>query len=181
MDLQRRPATYWPEDQPVRSGTPSDGERSEMLELGKQHPAFLGGAFLPEGEEGEVEIARIVLQSVTADVVSVQARRVSHGIAYRVVDEYEGEWSWVVPKDRSEEPLTLQEMLHLLRATYMAEEDWVRGVAHGFRERSNLDGDPRLARELVDFVRVTSRFYPELEELDREEARAWAEELDGKQ
>jgi hypothetical protein len=42
--------------------------------LGRIHPSFLGGEFLPPYLPGEVEIARICLQSTTTDVISLRAR-----------------------------------------------------------------------------------------------------------
>ena len=48
-----------------------------------------GGDFLPEFMPGEVEIARLALESTTWDVISIRARPSSRGILYRVVDEYE--------------------------------------------------------------------------------------------
>jgi len=43
--------------------------------LGKIHPVFMGGEYLPDYLPGEVEIARIELRSTTADVISIRARR----------------------------------------------------------------------------------------------------------
>ena len=42
---------------------------------GRIHPSNMGGEYLPPLRKGEVEIARISLQSVTADQISVRARR----------------------------------------------------------------------------------------------------------
>ena len=55
---------------------------------GRMHPSNMGGEYLPPLRKGEVEIARISLESVTADQISVRARRVRERIRYRVVDEY---------------------------------------------------------------------------------------------
>ena len=52
------------------------------------HPTFMGGEYLPDFEEGEIEVARIDLRSVTADAISIRLRRLPIGFAYRVVDEY---------------------------------------------------------------------------------------------
>ena len=64
-----------------------DGLRNE---LGSLHPSWMGGEYLPDYLPGEVEIARIVLASVTQDIISVRARRRRGGtrILYRIVDEY---------------------------------------------------------------------------------------------
>ena len=58
--------------------------------LGRLHPHWMGGEYLPSALPGEVEIARIVLQSVTQDVISIRARRRRSGrrIFYRIVDDY---------------------------------------------------------------------------------------------
>ena len=63
----------------------SDVERQA---LGRMHPAFMGGEYLPDMLEAEVEIARITIASTTQDVTSVYARRGKNRIGYRVVDEY---------------------------------------------------------------------------------------------
>jgi hypothetical protein len=47
----------------------------------------MGGEFLADYLKGENEIARVVLQSVTDDVISIRAQQVEEEIAYRVVDE----------------------------------------------------------------------------------------------
>src|ERR1022692_11156 len=55
---------------------------------GRIHPANMGGEYLPALLKGEVEIARISLESTTADQIGVRARRVRERIRYRIVDEY---------------------------------------------------------------------------------------------
>lgn len=52
------------------------------------HPSFMGGEYLPDFEEGELEMARLSLRSVTADVISIRLRRTEDGFVYRIVDEY---------------------------------------------------------------------------------------------
>ena len=176
IDFERRPETYWPDGE-SRPPAPSPEQRAEMLELGRQHPAFMGGAFLPEAQDGEVEIVRVDLRSTTADVLSVRARPVADGIAYRVVDEYPEDATWHPPIEHSEQPLTVAEMMRMLRETYMEEEDWVRGISQGFRERTNMDNLVSMLDEALEFVTVSSRFYPELAELDGQEAEAWTQAI----
>ena len=60
----------------------------ERRAIGRIHPMFMGGEYLPDMDEQEVEIARISIHSTTSDVTSVYARRTPQGIAYRVVDEW---------------------------------------------------------------------------------------------
>jgi len=59
----------------------------ERTAIGHIHPRFMGGEYLPDQDEGEVEIARIEIDSTTSDVTSVYARRDGSTIRYRVVDE----------------------------------------------------------------------------------------------
>ena len=54
------------------------------------HPSWMGGEYLPDRENQEVEIARITIASTTQDVTCVYAKRGATRIYYRVVDEYEG-------------------------------------------------------------------------------------------
>ena len=53
-------------------------EPSTRLLLGGIHPAFMGGEYLPQFGQNEIEIARIVLASVTQDVISIRARRLTN-------------------------------------------------------------------------------------------------------
>ena len=48
-------------------------------QLGQIHPSFMGGEYLPHYLIGEVEIARICLQSTTSDVISIRARPTDDG------------------------------------------------------------------------------------------------------
>ena len=59
--------------------------------LGSVHPMFMGGNYLPETEDAEVEIARIELASTTFDVTALFAKFANGQIHFRVVDEYEGD------------------------------------------------------------------------------------------
>ena len=59
----------------------SDEERKA---IGRIHPAFMGGEFLPDLFRNEVMIASIRIASSTWDVTSVYARRTKHRILYRV-------------------------------------------------------------------------------------------------
>src|ERR1039457_2907479 len=74
--------------------TVHDGLDAELLDKalretwGRLHPSNMGGEYLPPLRKDEVEIARISLESTTADQISVRARRVREQIRYRIVDEY---------------------------------------------------------------------------------------------
>ena len=49
------------------------------ISLGKIHPTFMGGEYLPNYGRQEVEIARIALASTTSDVISLRARPTGFG------------------------------------------------------------------------------------------------------
>jgi hypothetical protein len=51
----------------------------------------MGGEYLPDRRDTEVEIARINIDSTTSDVTSAYARPGKDRIDYRVVDEYQGD------------------------------------------------------------------------------------------
>ena len=74
------------------------------------HPMFMGGNYLPETEDAEVEIARIELASTTFDVTALFAKFANGQILFRVVDEYEGDTLTGPSEMKSEKPLTLGEM-----------------------------------------------------------------------
>jgi hypothetical protein len=123
--------------------------------LGKLHPMLMGGEYLPPMRDGEVEIARISLQSVTADQISVRARRTASGIAYSVVDEYYCDHSFTVRPRTSREPLSMRRLVAMVDGACddggAAMSPIVAHVANG--------GSPE---EYRDFVAVESDFYPDL-------------------
>ncbi|MFY9984140.1 MAG: hypothetical protein WAK31_05250 [Chthoniobacterales bacterium] len=83
--------------------------------LGRIHPTFMGGEYLPGYRASEVEIVRIELESTTADVISVRARLVGRKTArieYKVVDEYQSEF--VFKPRGSTKPLTLGQLIDSL-------------------------------------------------------------------
>ena len=69
----------------------------------------MGGNYLPDTEDGEVEIARIRIKSTTFDVTSVYARAEGGAIHYRVVDEYDGDTLQGETEARTDKPMTLGE------------------------------------------------------------------------
>ena len=88
----------------------------EQRRMANTHPAFMGGEYLPDCDPNEVEIARITIASTTQDVTCVYAKRVSGGIDYRVVDEYEGMTLDDESIHRTTDPLTLSELVQFFMA-----------------------------------------------------------------
>ena len=145
--------------------------------LGPLHPWWMGGEFLPAYLPGEVEIARIVLESTTMDVVSIRARPHGRLIRYRVVDEYPdiGPFEVLTGPTISARPLSFGELVRLIDNTMpnpkafgdVTNQSYVEFI----RDRNTSDGCDldRMAR----FVTVDSSLYPQLYELFEERAQQW--------
>jgi hypothetical protein len=145
----------------------------ERERWGRINPALMGGEYLPDLEAGDVEIVRIELASVTSDVVQVRARRHADGrLQYLVVDEYDSRYTFT--PESSDEPLSFAELIDFVdTAFHEGGWDGDLGLVDGPREANSGGGDPD---ELVDFVRVSSAFYPQLEEYYAQRAEAWVEQ-----
>ena len=173
-DLTFRPVSYWttPGDAPPEGQTPSATvvwrytRRTPLLD-----PTM---DFLPEREGGEVEIACVLLASVTADVISIRARRWGRRIVYRIEDEY-GTAFRFKPKS-STQPLSMAELVGLIDGATGHLDGDAKGLTGAYRSY-NLDGCD--AADLVDFVTVSSPFYPELQAYYSEEAQEWLSEVTG--
>jgi hypothetical protein len=133
---------------------------SERERIGRIHHSFMGGEYLPEFKVGEEEIVRILLESTTSDVISVRARPIPGGIAWRVVDEYPDRGEYIVRPEVSVGPLTLAELIDLLDGASYTGGDLEGGVALGWNNM-NLDGG-ETASELRYFTTLESSLYPEL-------------------
>ncbi len=138
---------------------------------GRVHPQLMGGEYLPKMEGDEVEIARIDLESVTADAIDVRARREDGPIHYRIVDEYETVFE--ISPTVSAEPLTLGELIELIDTAADSGGE-SRGLTDFYLDL-NLDGVDA-PEELLGFVTVSSAFYPQLGRYYDDRSRAWVEE-----
>jgi len=150
-DWEFRPQTYFPETPAPREEPIPEGLRRA---LGAMHPSLMGGLYLPPRAEGEVEIARVSLASVTADQISIRARPVKGGIAYAICDEYESDYA-LHPR-RSKRPLTMGQLARLIDSSTKD-----GGIVFGAVKSNAIDGccPPE---ELLGFATVSSPFYPEL-------------------
>jgi hypothetical protein len=134
-------------------------------------PSWLGGEFLPDLAKREVEIARIVLASVTMDVFSVRVRLRGGRYHYAIRDEYATEFS-VCPKT-SRAPLTLGGLVNLI--------DTADGNGLESNGRSLVDVwwwqqwecGACSPQECTDFAWVESEQYPQLATYYQERARQW--------
>ena len=139
--------------------------------LGKIHPSFMGGEYLPDYVEGEVEIARIELESTTADVISIRAKKEGRRMAYSIIDEYETEFN-ILPT-HSDKPLTLSELLRLI------DDAMEEGSLGLYYSQMNYEAGGR-SIEWLDrmrhFTRVESVFYPQLNLHYEKLVNLWYEE-----
>jgi hypothetical protein len=142
----------------------------ERTRLGRIHPVFMGGEYLPDYQAEEVEIARLDLNSTTADVISMRTRRQPGGIGYRVVDEYGTEFR--LERDHSRKPLTLGQLIRFIDGT--SHPDLVDGLALGYNEmNASCAGDRESYRY---FTTVSSDIYPQLVEHYDHVFEEWANE-----
>ena len=129
--------------------------QDEIKTLGPVHPMFMGGNYLPDTEDGEVEIARIELASTTYDVICLFAKAENGHIRYRVVDEYDCDTLSGPDEMTSETPLALGEMGDFFLSAWS-----LVGVLE-----MNFDDDLESA---LGFFTARSSFYPDFDRLCRQ-------------
>ena len=139
---------------------------------GRIHPWFMGGEFLPDCAPGEVEIARISLESTTHDIISLRAGRKDDGtIGYSIADEYEGMSSFHLSRQSSELPLTLGELAELLDTSKQ------RGAPGNLIVGFNNHNAEYIGRSTLRyFTRIASEFYPQLVQHCEEVLEEWHQE-----
>ena len=140
----------------------SDDERQA---LGRIHPAFMGGEYLPDLLQKEVAIMRITIASTTQDVTSVYARRGKKRIYYRVVDEYDGDTLSGRNTRTSARALSLGELEAFFNDAWSIFDVLAMNFRHSGYDRDDL------LRFVVD---VESQFYPQIGELYERRIEAWA-------
>jgi hypothetical protein len=131
---------------------------------------FMGGNYLPDTEDGEVEIARIAIASTTFDVTCLFARAENGLLHYRVVDEYDGDTLTGPSEMTSDKSLSLGEMADFFLAAWSLNDVL----------QMNFEGDVNSA---LGFFQAKSQFYSDFDRLcrqrvieafpDPEEPSAW--------
>ena len=133
----------------------SEADR-KMLE--SIHPMFMGGNYLPDTEDGEIEIARISIRSTTSDVTSVYARLEDGVIHYRVADEYGGDTLQGRAETTTTAPMTLGELADFFLTA------WPLIALLEMNFEDDLNGALR-------FFSADSEFYPDFDRLCRQRVR----------
>jgi hypothetical protein len=138
--------------------------------LGRIHPWFMGGEYLPGYAPDETEIARVRLQSATWDVISIRARWENGRIGYRVVDEYRTEFRF--EPESSKHPFSLAELIAFV--------DGIRcsGLYGPFSLAYNeYNMEEGLSREdLESFTAISSDLYPQLSDHFQQVYEDWVKE-----
>ena len=144
----------------------------ERESLGRIHPSFLGGEYLPNYRADETEIARIVLESTLSDVISLRARRTKSGLLrYSIVDEYEGEFLY--PKLPTREALTLGQIVDWIDQTRLSDSpELTSGLGLIFTIANYSGGED--AHRLESFTTVDSTLYPQLGQHYAQLSSEWA-------
>ncbi len=138
--------------------------QQERLAIGRLHPSFMGGEYLPNTKDQEVEIARITIASTTQDVTSVYARQAGKRILYRVVDEYGGSSILGKAVRTSQQPLTLGQLTDFFLKA------WDLLSVLGF----NFEDPHYSADEIKAFVvDASSSFYADFGRLIEERIDRW--------
>jgi len=105
----------------------------------------MGGEYLPNRQETEVEIARINIDSTTSDVTSVYAKAGKSRIYYRVVDEYNGDTLSDKRTRTSKRPVTLAELVEFFLGAWPLKDV--------------LEGNDLDLQGAHDFTHPSSEFY----------------------
>jgi len=146
-------------------------ELTDHLFLERVDPRWMGGEYLPAYQPGELEIARIVLNSTTMDVIALRARRGRAGrIRYRVVDEYApADWSSYGFRPRSSAvPLSFGELIALLDGLEYAGQPYLEAL-----RGQNLEWGAS-PEDSAAFFHVSSPFYPHLRAYYEWRGSQWA-------
>jgi hypothetical protein len=130
--------------------------------MGRIHPMFMGGEYLPRLKPTEVEIARISIKSTTFDVTTVYAVRGASRIYYRVCDEYNGDTLTGRTERSSIRPLTMGQLADFFLGAW----DLINVL-----EGNYVDGGFDCYDEMLDFFDGESEFYPCFDRTLREMVR----------
>jgi hypothetical protein len=130
---------------------------------GAIHPSLMGGEYLPDQKNDEIEIARITIESTTRDVTCVYARRSKGEIHFTVVDEYEGDTLTGKSTRKSKAPLTLGELTDFFLGAW----DLIEVL------EMNFEGDGHPPDSVRGFFEASSDFYPEFARLVVQRVENW--------
>ena len=143
------------------------------------HPQMMGGEYLPNYKNNEIEICRVVLDSTTLDVYSLRVRKNKTRHVYRIVDEYSN--TFKLSQYSSIKPLKMIQIIQILNncevINYDSGEIMMKGII-----RPHLDYmcdyhlDDYSKEKIINFVKVESNIYPEIEIYYEQQKEIWFKE-----
>lgn len=153
----------------LQSEEVSDGIRDQ---IGRIHPSFMGGEYLPSCRSEETEIVRIDLRSTTADVISVRARWEDGYIHYSVVDEYKTEFG--LYPETTVRPFSLAGLIRFIDR--VSHRDLWGPFSLSYNALNADGGTDR--RQLRHFTRISSDIYPQLHDHFEHVFAEWVREAE---
>lgn len=134
---------------------------NERQLISRLHPNYMGGEFLPDTKEEEVEIARLVMKSVTQDVYSFRATRKKNNIVYSIENEYDSTFAHTIKTSKL--PLNFKQMIKFIdEATDNDASEWPS--VYGGARQYNYEEGSHEPEEYWDFETLDSAFYSQLSE-----------------
>lgn len=154
-----------------------DLDSAERESLGRIHPFFMGGEYLPLRFPGEVTIVRIDLESTTHDVIELRARPLPGGkIKLRWVDEYENDFSHEGWPDIIDRPFSFGELKAFICST-RPHPDLKKPLPLAYNLGNCQDGNVVQAESYRYFTSFESEFYPGLSGWVKQVVEEWIESL----
>lgn len=123
----------------------------------------------------EIEIVDFSLASIHGEYEWLTVRKKGDRIFYRLSHEYDGVMDFTQPFVSSELPLTLRELANFIDKSNIEGDIFAGGgiMQSGWENSYYGDGDPHRA---LNFIRISSLFYPGLEKHYHEVWQSWAAE-----
>tara|TARA_Y100000031_G_scaffold103100_1_gene113037 strand:+ start:246 stop:1535 length:1290 start_codon:yes stop_codon:yes gene_type:complete len=139
----------------------------ERKTIGRLHPVYMGGEYLPDANKNQVEIARVIMKSTTQDIISIRATKRKNNINYSIDDEYADDEldGYVVFQKTSKYPFSFKELINFLDNSQHSNGEV--GICGGARDANyttyalTFEEDPE---DHWDFETADSPFYSQLEE-----------------
>ena len=139
----------------------------ERKTIGRLHPVYMGGEYLPDANKNQVEIARVIMKSTTQDIISIRATKRKNNINYSIDDEYADDEldGYVVFQKTSKYPFSFKELINFLDNSQHSNGEV--GICGGARDANyttyalTFEEDPE---DHWDFETAESAFYEQLEE-----------------
>ena len=129
-----------------------------IKELEEKSSRMASGEYLPDYLPGEIELARIIYDTINLEIISIRVRNKGSKFLYRVVDERNTKFAHM-PKTSSR-PLTLKQLISLIDSINAPKDSYFSQRLKGGDIQIILHPDGKA--KLVHRFEVESEFYPGL-------------------